>query len=516
MKDNVAARNPAPNPLVRLAAVLAIGLFILSFISSPLGKLIGVIVNTWLIGTQKPRRGFLFVAAIAFIPALVSNWNKLPLTGAEYVSWMIAATFVSVLPYLFHRLASPRLPGFVSTLPLPLWGTAFQTLGQLLLPASIFSIYSLPQTQQANPPLMQIAAVLGISAVTFLIYWLAAVLNWMWDYDFRREKIAAGASIFGAIFIVAFGYGLFRQFSGYVIPQDLPVGWIFVGISLIAGVVLCGWAFTRPDKQRKVWANKPEIVALLQSPYTGESLHVVSEHGQEGLASQSGEMFPIRNGIPVFIKSEELTGSNQKYNRLYETIGGFYDSTQKFMGALLYGGRDHIFLSYLRFLEIKPGDTVLETSVGTGLNYPYLPHGVKLFGLDLSAEMLANCQINLRRWDMDAELFHGNAESLPFTDNSFDVVYHVGGINFFNDKAKAIREMIRVAKPGSRILIADETEQHVKDTYEHTPVASGYFKNRQETVSAPIDLVPPQMQEIHLETVWNGRFYVLTFCKPSL
>ncbi len=86
-------------------------------------------------------------------------------------------------------------------------------------------------------------------------------------------------------------------------------------------------------------------------------------------------------------------------------------------------------------------------------------------GLDLSAEMLVRCQTNLRRWEMDADLFLGNAESLPFINADFDAVFHVGGINFFSDRAKAIREMIRVAKPGSLILIADETEEHVKRAY---------------------------------------------------
>src|ERR1035441_4556798 len=39
-------------------------------------------------------------------------------------------------------------------------------------------------------------------------------------------------------------------------------------------------------------------------------------------------------------------------------------------------------------LEIKPGDSVLETSVGTGLNFKYLPRAIKRSGVDLSAEML--------------------------------------------------------------------------------------------------------------------------------
>ena len=126
--------------------------------------------------------------------------------------------------------------------------------------------------------------------------------------------------------------------------------------------------------------------------------------------------------------------------------------------------------------------------------------------------MLANCQVNLRRWHLDADLYLGNAECLPFADESFDVVYHVGGINFFNDRAKAIREMIRVAKPGSLLLIADETEKHVKEVYEKH--SGSLWKNRKEPVKAPVDLIPSEMEQVHLEELRNGDTYTLTFRKP--
>ena len=97
--------------------------------------------------------------------------------------------------------------------------------------------------------------------------------------------------------------------------------------------------------------------------------------------------------------------------------------------------------------------------------------------------MLAHCQTNLRRWGLQADLYQGNAESLPFADSSFNVVFHVGGINFFNDRALAIGEMIRVARPGSLLLIADETEKHVQEVYEKAP--GGLYKDRSQPVSAP-------------------------------
>jgi ubiquinone/menaquinone biosynthesis C-methylase UbiE len=505
----------SPKPISRIFAILAIGVLTLGFVYPTLGAWNGIIVSAWLIGTQKTWRGFLFVAAIAFIPAVFSDWGKLQINGIEYLSWMFAGALVSVLPYLFHRIINPRLRNFAATFALPLWGTAFYALGQLILPASVFKVYSLVETQKSNTPLLQISTLVGTSGIIFLMYWLAAVVNWAWDYDFKREKVAAGGIVFCIVFLGLMGYGVFLQIRGNSIPENLPASAVFAYLCLAAGAILFIWVSSRTDKNRIIWANKSETVAVLRNPYTAQPLRVITENRQEFLVGESGEKFPIQNGIPIFLKPDDLTGSNQKYNQLYETIGGFYDSSQKFGGALLYGGSDHVLYSYLRFLEIKPGDKVLETSVGTGLNYRLLPRDIQRFGLDLSAEMLANCQTNLRRWDMDAELFQGNAESLPFADNSMDVVYHAGGINFFNDKAKAIREMIRVAKPGSLILIADETEQHAKDAYEKTPVTSGYFKNRKEAISAPLEFVPPDMLDIQLQMVWENRFYALTFRKPN-
>jgi SAM-dependent methyltransferase len=81
---------------------------------------------------------------------------------------------------------------------------------------------------------------------------------------------------------------------------------------------------------------------------------------------------------------------------------------------------------------------------------------------------------------------------LPFRDAIFDCVFHVGGINFFSDKARAIAEMVRVARPGTKIVIVDETEKVVSEMYRKIPVTRSYFADRDEAVSCPIDLVPGQ------------------------
>jgi ubiquinone/menaquinone biosynthesis C-methylase UbiE len=328
----------------------------------------------------------------------------------------------------------------------------------------------------------------------------------MWNYEFRGRRIVWGGAIFAACaaaaeLLVLLG-GRTHTFAG------LPSGWSGLAALLVLGV----WAIFRAERQRP-WAGRTAAIARLQSPFTQEPLHLVGEGPKEELVSNSMERFPIRDGIPTFLSDDDLTGDNGKYNHVYETIGGFYDDIQRIFCALKRFDRHAHFRSYMSQLEAKPGDCALETSVGTGLNFQYLPRGVELSGLDLSPEMLLRCRENLRRWGLDADLYLGNAESLPFADASFDVVFHVGGINFFNDRAKAIAEMIRVAKPGSLLLISDETEKHVKQVYERQP--GSQWKNRKEPVKPPVDLLPPEMEDVRLEILRGGDTYALTFRKPS-
>jgi len=226
---------------------------------------------------------------------------------------------------------------------------------------------------------------------------------------------------------------------------------------------------------------------------------------------RSGKRFPLRDGVPCFV--EEARGINLKYQSMYDWIAPFYDVGEH---VYFWLTRKDSFRTFLRqSLEIPPKARVLEVSVGTGANLPYLPPDVEFYGLDLSWGMLQRFRRNLKRWKRQAFLCQGEGERLPFRDASFDVVFHVGGINFFDDRARAVREMIRVARPGTRIVIADETEQAVKTIYERMPFVRRFFKARETQVRTPTDLIPGEMQEIRSEIVFDGLLYVLSFRKPA-
>ncbi|WP_020646752.1 class I SAM-dependent methyltransferase [Amycolatopsis balhimycina] len=98
---------------------------------------------------------------------------------------------------------------------------------------------------------------------------------------------------------------------------------------------------------------------------------------------------------------------------------------------------------------------VLEVAVGTGLNLPCYPAEVTLTGLDLSEGMLAIARDRARRLDRPVTLRQGSAQQLPFAEASFDTVLCTFGLCAIGDPAAAVGEMVRVLRPGGRLILVD-------------------------------------------------------------
>jgi ubiquinone/menaquinone biosynthesis C-methylase UbiE len=229
--------------------------------------------------------------------------------------------------------------------------------------------------------------------------------------------------------------------------------------------------------------------------------------------------FLIKDGVVQFITPQDLEGLNRRFARFYERFSRFEPVFDK-LAFLPMGGERRARAEILRRLELSDG-RVLEVSIGSGGNLPYLfesPEVGEVFGLDISAAQLSRCRklVGTRRWPVD--LFLGMAEELPFEAESFDSVFHIGGINFFSNKKKAIDEMIRVARPGSKIVIADESER-VAQLIAGLLRLSRSNQGRRVDTSVPVHLVPETMEEVRADGIWkrHGQYhgYCLEFRKPA-
>jgi ubiquinone/menaquinone biosynthesis C-methylase UbiE len=103
-----------------------------------------------------------------------------------------------------------------------------------------------------------------------------------------------------------------------------------------------------------------------------------------------------------------------------------------------------------------PGERVLDVACGTGALTRQIAErvgpGGQVTGLDLSPGMLAVAREQLDGPHVTWQ--EGSALELPFAPDSFDLVTCQQGLQFFPDRAVALREMRRVLRPGGRVALA--------------------------------------------------------------
>ncbi|MBM2839080.1 MAG: ubiquinone biosynthesis protein UbiE [Deltaproteobacteria bacterium] len=105
-------------------------------------------------------------------------------------------------------------------------------------------------------------------------------------------------------------------------------------------------------------------------------------------------------------------------------------------------------------IEIKHGDAVLDAGCGTG-NYTIelAKRGADVVGIDSSEEMLDWARVKDQKAGTKASFQAADALNLPFPDSSFDAVMSNGLLCFLKEPEKALIEMLRVLKPGGRLVV---------------------------------------------------------------
>lgn len=225
-----------------------------------------------------------------------------------------------------------------------------------------------------------------------------------------------------------------------------------------------------------------------------------------------------KNGILQYLNPQYLAGDNEKYQKLYDRLAPLYDFGERWIGFLKYGNSvAQMRREMMQLLEWRNGAKALYVSIGTGKDLNYLPADIdakslQLIGADISLGMLRRAQ---KVWSrkLNLSLVHCAAEDLPFADNSFDIVFHVGGINFFTDKTRAIAEMLRVAKPNTLLMIADETQDFIENQYQKNALTKKAYQDAHFDLAEIENAIPENAHERQTHFLWDNRFYAMTFRK---
>jgi demethylmenaquinone methyltransferase/2-methoxy-6-polyprenyl-1,4-benzoquinol methylase len=139
---------------------------------------------------------------------------------------------------------------------------------------------------------------------------------------------------------------------------------------------------------------------------------------------------------------------------MFDRIAGLYDR----MNSLMTAGLHHAWRRRAADLaSLRPGDRALDVATGTGdlaieLSARVAPDG-DVVGLDFSERML-----ELARAKAPPLTFiQGNALALPFADDEFDAATVGFGARNFSDLEAGLREMVRVVRPGGRVVVLEIT-----------------------------------------------------------
>jgi ubiquinone/menaquinone biosynthesis C-methylase UbiE len=104
---------------------------------------------------------------------------------------------------------------------------------------------------------------------------------------------------------------------------------------------------------------------------------------------------------------------------------------------------------------------VLDVGFGTGLSIPHYPSDTRVVGIDISSKMLAVGRRFAREHDREADVAVMDAEHLAVPDHVFDSVAFNLCLCTIPDAAAAVREGVRVARPGAPMVFLEHVRSHL-------------------------------------------------------
>ncbi len=140
----------------------------------------------------------------------------------------------------------------------------------------------------------------------------------------------------------------------------------------------------------------------------------------------------------------------ESIKNVYRRYARFYDDL---FGPILHPGRKAI----VETLDCRPGESILEVGVGTGLSLPLYPQEVRVTAIDITREMLDKArervqELGLKQVEAVLEM---DAENMQFAEQSFDKVVAMYVVSVAANPTRVVEEMRRVCKSDGDIYIVN-------------------------------------------------------------
>ena len=235
------------------------------------------------------------------------------------------------------------------------------------------------------------------------------------------------------------------------------------------------------------------------------------------IVCEKGHVWPVEAGIPSLLHPP-LSEEDAKWIAEYDQMAPTYDESvatySEFLGVDLDEERKNI----AHLVPIEGPVRILDVSVGTGANFNSLSSVYKekmgrfnLHGIDVSKGMLLVAREKALKGGYTVSLTHGSVFNLPYPKDSFDLVFHSGGINTFSDIPQALTEMLRVVRSRGHVVVIDEGLSPPK---RETPEGQAIMKaNTLFASHPPLKYIPDRAKNVEVTYIMNETFYQIMFSK---
>lgn len=179
------------------------------------------------------------------------------------------------------------------------------------------------------------------------------------------------------------------------------------------------------------------------------------------------------NAAVQITHTPSLETIKQKHKATWED--GDYANFAKYMAA---GA-----VEVLEAWNIDNNSNLLDVGCGAGQTaIPAAKRGIRVTGVDIAENLIEHAHQRAIAEKIDTRFDVGDAENLPYSDHSYDVVISMFGAMFAPRPDQVVKEFVRILKPGGRLLMANWTP---------TSMPAQMFKTVAAVVPPPAGFIPP-------------------------
>lgn len=237
--------------------------------------------------------------------------------------------------------------------------------------------------------------------------------------------------------------------------------------------------------------------------------HLVSDNGNT--------KYSVVDGMPnlIFPNVDALPQTDLESLEWYKNNAEVYDNFLPLTFQTFNCSENVERESLVDRLQLNGEETVLEFGCGTGRDSERIANRLntsgKLFLQDISSSILNIGFHKFKGLNLQPEIEFSlaNGYFLPFADQFFDRVFHFGGLNTFGDQRRTFEEIVRVCKPGAKVVIGDESMPPWLRSKEFGKVLMN--SNPHYKYHLPLEYLPAEARNVKVEWIIGGVFYVISF-----